>query len=156
MSDIPKLPINPVNLNMWQSTKPWKSYGIFRQHTNWQERITWSVLSGLNISIRKRQGKGMLSHLFDTGPKPKDSIFEAWYEEDSMVMSWLWNSLSPEINDTYVSCHNQGYMGSNSTNISVGSRCCTSTRSRSRPLPPNKEAIRSLNMLIPWRVCDKS
>ena len=27
-------------------------------------------------------------------------MFEAWDEEDSMVMSWLWNSIIPKISDT--------------------------------------------------------
>ncbi|RVW30954.1 hypothetical protein CK203_098733 [Vitis vinifera] len=26
--------------------------------------------------------------------------FEAWDEEDSMIMAWLWNSVTPEISDT--------------------------------------------------------
>ena len=29
-----------------------------------------------------------------------DVGFDAWDEEDSMVMSWLWNSMTPEISDT--------------------------------------------------------
>ena len=27
-------------------------------------------------------------------------MFAAWDEEDSLVMSWLWNSMVPEISDT--------------------------------------------------------
>ena len=46
------------------------------------------------------KGKGKLSHLLGTGPKPEDPRFDAWDEEDSMVMSWLWNSMLPEIRDT--------------------------------------------------------
>ena len=34
------------------------------------------------------------------GPKPGDPCFEVWDEEDSMIMAWLWNSITPEINDT--------------------------------------------------------
>ncbi|TXG72901.1 hypothetical protein EZV62_001480 [Acer yangbiense] len=45
-------------------------------------------------------GKGKPSHLLGTGPKKGDPKFEAWDEADSMVMSWLWNSMIPEINDT--------------------------------------------------------
>ena len=33
------------------------------------------------------KGKGMLSHLLGTGPKLEDPKFDAWDEEDSMVMS---------------------------------------------------------------------
>ena len=35
-----------------------------------------------------------------TGPKPRDPRFEVWDEEDSMIMAWLWNSMTPEISDT--------------------------------------------------------
>ena len=41
-----------------------------------------------------------MSHLLSTGPKPGDPKFDAWDDEDSMVMSWLWNSMLPEISDT--------------------------------------------------------
>ncbi|XP_022768068.1 UDP-sugar pyrophosphorylase-like isoform X4 [Durio zibethinus] len=46
------------------------------------------------------KGKGKLSHLLGTGPEKGDPKFEAWDEEDSMVMSWLWNSMTPDISDT--------------------------------------------------------
>ena len=29
-----------------------------------------------------------------------DPHFEAWDEEDSMIMAWLWNSMIPKISDT--------------------------------------------------------
>ncbi|KAK2965727.1 LOW QUALITY PROTEIN: hypothetical protein RJ640_025453, partial [Escallonia rubra] len=48
------------------------------------------------------KGKGKLSHLLGTGPKKGDPRFDAWDEEDSMVMSWLWNSMLPEISDTFM------------------------------------------------------
>ena len=35
-----------------------------------------------------------------TGSKPGDPRFEAWDEEDFMIMAWLWNSMTPEISDT--------------------------------------------------------
>ena len=35
-----------------------------------------------------------------TGPKSGDPRFEAWDEEDSMIMAWLWNSMTPKIRDT--------------------------------------------------------
>ncbi|RVX19840.1 hypothetical protein CK203_004967 [Vitis vinifera] len=40
---------------------------------------------------------GIAKHL---GPKLGDPCFEAWDEEDSMVMAWLWNSITPKISDT--------------------------------------------------------
>ena len=46
------------------------------------------------------KGKGKIGHLLGTGPKPGESGFEVWDEEDSMVMAWLWGSMIPEISDT--------------------------------------------------------
>ncbi|KAL5545583.1 hypothetical protein UlMin_005270 [Ulmus minor] len=46
------------------------------------------------------KGKGKLSHLIGIGPQKDETGFKAWDEEDSMVMSWLWNSMEPEISDT--------------------------------------------------------
>lgn len=46
------------------------------------------------------KGKGKLSHLLGTGPKKGDAGFDAWDEADSMIMSWLWSSMSPEMSDT--------------------------------------------------------
>ena len=44
--------------------------------------------------------EGKISHLMDIGPKPGDPRFEVWDEEDSMILVWLWNSMTPEISDT--------------------------------------------------------
>ncbi|XP_024025677.1 uncharacterized protein LOC112092823 [Morus notabilis] len=44
--------------------------------------------------------KGKISHILGTRPKPEDLRFEPWDEEDSMIMAWLWNSMTPEISDT--------------------------------------------------------
>ena len=44
--------------------------------------------------------KRKISHLMGIGPKPRDPRFEVWDEEDSMIMAWLWNSMTPKISDT--------------------------------------------------------
>ena len=46
------------------------------------------------------KGKGRLSHLLGTGPAADDPAFGTWDEEDSMIMSWLWDSMEPMISDT--------------------------------------------------------
>ena len=46
------------------------------------------------------KGKGKLSHLLGIKPPKEDPKYAAWDEADSMVMSWLWNSMAPEISDT--------------------------------------------------------
>ncbi|KAL5843727.1 hypothetical protein ACOSQ3_009718 [Xanthoceras sorbifolium] len=62
---------------------------------NGKNYLKWSQLVRTHL-----KGRGKLSHLLGTGPKEGDPKFDAWDEEDSMVMSWLWNSMSPEISDT--------------------------------------------------------
>ena len=46
------------------------------------------------------KGKGKISHLMGIGLKPRDPHLEVWDEEDSMIMAWLWNSMTLEISDT--------------------------------------------------------
>ena len=46
------------------------------------------------------KGKGKLSHFQGAGPQEEDPKFAVWDEVDFMIMSWLWNSMNPEINDT--------------------------------------------------------
>ena len=62
---------------------------------NGKNYLKWSQLVQTFL-----KGKGKLSHLRGTGPKKGDPSFDAWDEEDSMIMAWLWNSMTPEISDT--------------------------------------------------------
>ena len=45
------------------------------------------------------KGKGRLNHLLGTWPETKDPAFEAWDEEDSMIMSRLWDSIDATISE---------------------------------------------------------
>lgn len=62
---------------------------------NGKNYLKWSLLVRTILN-----GKGKISHLLGTGPGSNDPDFNAWDEEDSMIMAWLWNSMSPEISDT--------------------------------------------------------
>lgn len=62
---------------------------------NGKNYLKWSQLVRTFL-----KGKGKLGHLLGTGPSKEDPKFDAWDEHDSMVMSWLWNSMLPEISDT--------------------------------------------------------
>ncbi|KAL5818938.1 hypothetical protein ACOSQ4_022780 [Xanthoceras sorbifolium] len=42
------------------------------------------------------KGKGKLWHLTGASLLKEDPRFDAWDEEDSMIMTWLWNSITPE------------------------------------------------------------
>ncbi|KAF3669720.1 hypothetical protein FXO38_07452 [Capsicum annuum] len=45
---------------------------------------------------------GKLRYLLGSGPSKEDRTFDAWDEHDAMVMSWLWNSMLPEIIDSVI------------------------------------------------------
>ena len=59
--------------------------------------MNWSQLVSTFL-----KGRGKLTHLLGTGLSKEDPRFEAWDEQESMLMSWLWNSMLPEISDTYM------------------------------------------------------
>lgn len=61
---------------------------------NGKNYLKWSQLIQTFL-----KGKGKLSHLLSIGPKESDPIYASWDEEDSLVMSWFWNSMIPEISD---------------------------------------------------------
>ena len=48
------------------------------------------------------KGKRKLSHLRGTYPAQNDPTFVKWDKEDSMIMSWLWNLMLPEVSGTCV------------------------------------------------------
>jgi len=43
------------------------------------------------------KGHRRISHLTGNSPKEEDPRFRSWDEKDSMIMSWLWNSIKLEI-----------------------------------------------------------
>lgn len=64
---------------------------------NGKNFLKWSQLVRTSI-----KGRGKLSHFLGTGPKEEDPKFQEWDKEDAVVMSWLWDSMTPEISDTYM------------------------------------------------------
>ncbi|RVW90229.1 hypothetical protein CK203_036786 [Vitis vinifera] len=53
------------------------------------------ISTSLASRIEKMQGDFLWSR-----PRKGDPRFDAWDEQDSMIMTWLWNSMMPEISDT--------------------------------------------------------
>ena len=51
---------------------------------NEKNYLVWS-----QVVRKKLKGKGKLSHLNGPAPSEEDPKFEAWDEEDSLIMSWL-------------------------------------------------------------------
>ena len=79
-------------------------------------------LDGKNVSndlncLHHIKGKRKIRYLMGIGPKLGDPPFEAWDEEDSMIMAWLWNSMTLDIRHMYVLGYRQGYLGRTSTEI---------------------------------------
>ena len=71
-------------------------------------QITISKLDGMNfmewsqyvkISLKS---KGKLKYVSEAPPNVKDPKFETWDTENYMVMSWLLNSMKPQIKKTYI------------------------------------------------------
>ncbi|KAG8381704.1 hypothetical protein BUALT_Bualt05G0000400 [Buddleja alternifolia] len=48
------------------------------------------------------KGRGKIAHLTRPVPQTSDPAFAAWDIEDSMLMSWLWNSMQPEVSKNYM------------------------------------------------------
>lgn len=50
------------------------------------------------------RGRGKISYLTGAmvAPKEDDPTFQTWDSENSMVMTWLINSMDHEIGDTYL------------------------------------------------------
>ncbi|RDY07540.1 hypothetical protein CR513_08337, partial [Mucuna pruriens] len=51
-------------------------------------------------TILKRHKK--LSHIEGSGPPRDDTKFEVWDDENSLIMTWLWNSMTLEISWNYM------------------------------------------------------
>jgi len=63
---------------------------------NGRNYLQWSQIVRMLL-----KGKGKISHLDGTGLSSDDLKFQAW-DEDSMIMSWLWNSMQLEISRNLV------------------------------------------------------
>ncbi|RVW35301.1 hypothetical protein CK203_098678 [Vitis vinifera] len=64
--------------------------------------MSTSEITPSKISIHSSEGKGRLSHVLGTGPKRGDPTVEEWDKDDSMIMSWLWDSMNLAISDTHM------------------------------------------------------
>ncbi|XP_052625897.1 uncharacterized protein LOC128132928 [Lactuca sativa] len=81
-------PIPPTQTGEYQNLQP--SFKL-----NGRNYIVWSQIVRTFL-----KGKGKLSHLTGPIPREDDPSFAAWDVEDSSIMSWLWNSMQPEISGT--------------------------------------------------------
>ncbi|QHO08410.1 uncharacterized protein DS421_14g472380 [Arachis hypogaea] len=54
--------------------------------------LQWSQLVRTTLKGRKK-----LNHLERNPPATTDPKYEAWDDEDALIMTWLWHSMTPEI-----------------------------------------------------------
>jgi len=54
--------------------------------------LQWAQLVRATLKGRKK-----LNHLEGNPPAKTNSKYEDWDDEDSLIMTWLWNSMTPEI-----------------------------------------------------------
>ncbi|KAG8373611.1 hypothetical protein BUALT_Bualt11G0042300 [Buddleja alternifolia] len=62
-----------------------------------QNYLQWSQLVRTFL-----KGRGKIAHLTGPVPQTSDPAFVAWDIEDSILMSWLWNSMQPEVSKNYM------------------------------------------------------
>ncbi|RDX72057.1 hypothetical protein CR513_48513, partial [Mucuna pruriens] len=66
-------------------------------HLNDCNYLQWAQYIHTTLKGRKK-----LSHIEGNGPPRDDPKFEAWDDEDSLIMTWLWNSMTLEISRNYM------------------------------------------------------
>ena len=87
------------------------------------------------------KGKGKLSHLLGPTINKDDPNFVSWDEEDSQIMSWLWNSMQVKISHTcmFLSMANEIWDAIHQTYLKVRDAAqIYQAYSRQKSMMPNK------------------
>jgi hypothetical protein len=92
------------------SAAPPVSSTVMTQLDNMSMQMTSNKLDGTNYSAWSQfvelyvTGKGKLGYLTGEKIKPaiSDPLFSTWVEENAMLMSWLLNSMTPDINASFL------------------------------------------------------
>ncbi|XLR58188.1 hypothetical protein S83_008860 [Arachis hypogaea] len=66
-------------------------------HFDGRNYLQWSQLVRTTLKGRKK-----LNHLERNPPATTYPKYEAWDDEDALIMTWLWNSMTPEISRNYM------------------------------------------------------
>ncbi|RDX90915.1 hypothetical protein CR513_27170, partial [Mucuna pruriens] len=83
-----------LTLDAWLNSKSWDLY------FHYLTLVNCYPLTRLTHRLETRCKK--LSHIEGSGPPRDDPKFEAWDDEDSLIITWLWNFMTPEISQNYV------------------------------------------------------
>lgn len=81
------------------NTESFQNISITSHKLNGNNFLQWS--QSVKLFIR---GRGKFGYLSGTTTKPaeEDEEFERWEAENSMIMSWLINSMDPSVGRTYL------------------------------------------------------
>ena len=111
---------------------------------NGKNYLQWSQLVRTFL-----KGKGKLIHLIGGGPDSSDPKFTSQDEEDSMIMSQLWNPTEPNIAGTCMFLNSAHEIQEDIRQTYSKMRDVASVmRSRPKFLPQNKVHVQLLNMPI--------
>ncbi|WVZ19805.1 hypothetical protein V8G54_007127 [Vigna mungo] len=69
-------------------------------NTSWLDGQNYLQWSQFILRILKSRSK--LDHIHGGGPAPDDKNFSIWDKEDSLIMTWIWQSMAPEIRKNYM------------------------------------------------------
>src|SRR4051812_10546587 len=64
---------------------------------NGKDYFSWAQFMRANL-----KGRGKLNHIEGDPLPATDPGFTLWDNEDSLIMSWMWNSMIPEISSQYM------------------------------------------------------
>ncbi|KAL2327646.1 hypothetical protein Fmac_021073 [Flemingia macrophylla] len=87
MSEVKTIPLGPNDLP--NVAGPYRLDG--RNFLQWSQYIQ-----------RILKGRSRLDHIDGGGPGPNDPNFSIWDNEDSLIMTWIWHSMTPEISRNYM------------------------------------------------------
>ena len=79
------------------STTPLNPNDLPILHPNGKNYLQWAQVIRTTL-----KGCWKLSYIEGNPPKRDDSQFESWDDEDSLIMTWLWNCVAPEISRNYM------------------------------------------------------
>ncbi|XP_014521649.1 uncharacterized protein LOC106778218 [Vigna radiata var. radiata] len=68
--------------------------------TSWLDGQNYLQWSQFILRILKSRSK--LDHIHGGGPAQDDNIFSIWDKEDSLIMTWMWQSMAPKIRKNYM------------------------------------------------------
>jgi len=114
---------------------------------NGNNYLQWAQLVRATLKGRKK-----LSHLEGNPPAKTDSKYEDWDDEDSLIMTWLWNSMTPEISRNCMFFSTAKEIWENLCQTYSDKRYCSMVRDRKQDLSyhPREPFSNKLLWYVEW------